>query len=105
MPFFRQKLYGEFELMGVPEQKLCSQHWQNVHQRMQTEEAACQLAGGEAEENGYVNYVFLLRICCVNQLVICKLHFSKILKVKTLINLLIFLSQEKNNNKNMHRHG
>ena len=99
MPFFRQKLYGEFELMGVPEQKLCSQHWQNVHQRMQTEEAACQLAGGEAEENGYVIYVFyvffLLRRCCVNQLVICKLHFSKILKVKTLINLLIFFSQEK----------
>ena len=65
---FLQKLYGEFELMGVPEQKLCSQHWQNVHQRMQTEEAACQLAGGEAEENGCV-LLFLLRIpCCVNQL-------------------------------------
>ena len=38
--------------MGVPEQKLCSQHWQNVEQRMQTEEAACSLAGGETEENG-----------------------------------------------------
>ena len=40
--------------MGVPENKLNSQHWQNVEQRMQTEEAACVLTGAEAEENGYV---------------------------------------------------
>ena len=38
--------------MGVPEQKLNSQHWQNVEQRMITEEAACVLTGAEAEENG-----------------------------------------------------
>ena len=49
---FFQKLYGEFELIGVPEQKLCSQHWQNIEQRMQTEEAACVLTGAEADENG-----------------------------------------------------
>jgi len=49
-----KKLYGEFELMGVPENKLNSQHWQNVEQRMQTEEAACVLTGAEAEENGEI---------------------------------------------------
>ena len=38
--------------MGVPENKLNSQHWQNVEQRMQTEEAACVLTGAEVEENG-----------------------------------------------------
>jgi hypothetical protein len=45
-------MYGEFELQGVPAQKLASQHWQNIEQRMQTEEAACVLTGAEAEENG-----------------------------------------------------
>ncbi len=50
--FLFQKMYGEFELQGVPEDKLSSQHWQNIEQRMQTEEAACALSGAEAEENG-----------------------------------------------------
>merc|ERR1712080_675639 len=47
-----QKLYGKFELMGVPENKLNSPHWTNIEQRMQTEEAACVLTGAEADENG-----------------------------------------------------
>ena len=47
-----QKLKGDFELCGVEENKLNSQHWQNVEQRMQTEEAAFALAGGEVAENG-----------------------------------------------------
>ena len=47
-----QKIYGEFELMGVHETKLATQQWQNINQRMQTEEAACVLTGAEAEENG-----------------------------------------------------
>ena len=50
--FFFQKIYGEFELMGVPEAKLNAQQWQSIEQRMQTEEAACVLTGAEAEENG-----------------------------------------------------
>ena len=85
--------------MGVPEQKLCSQHWQNVHQRMQTEEAACQLAGGEAEENGYVNSVFTIKMCRVNQLV-SKLHFSKNFKVRTFINLFSFYNLPKSLTQN-----
>ena len=47
-----QTLKGDFELCGVEENKLNSQHWQNVEQRMQTEEAAFALAGGEVAENG-----------------------------------------------------
>ena len=38
--------------MGVHETKLATQQWQNINQRMQTEEAACVLTGAEAEENG-----------------------------------------------------
>ena len=37
--------------MGVPENKLNSQHWQNVEQRMITEEAACDMSAAEAAEN------------------------------------------------------
>ena len=47
-----QKIYGEFELMSIPENKLNTQQWQSIEQRMQTEEAACVLTGAEAEENG-----------------------------------------------------
>merc|ERR1712223_670268 len=50
--FIVKKLKGDFELCGVEENKLNSQHWQNVEQRMQTEEAAFALAGGEVAENG-----------------------------------------------------
>ena len=32
--------------------KLNSQHWQSIEQRMQTEEAACVLTGADANENG-----------------------------------------------------
>lgn len=46
-----QKLYPEFELIGIAEQKLNSQHWQSVEQRMTTEEAACALTGAEADDN------------------------------------------------------
>ena len=47
-----QKIYAEFELQGVEEDKLNTQHWQSVEQRMQTEEAACVLTGAETGENG-----------------------------------------------------
>ncbi|CAB4059885.1 CADPS [Lepeophtheirus salmonis] len=45
------KIYNEYELQGVEEDKLNSQHWQAITQRMTTEEAACVLTGAEAEEN------------------------------------------------------
>ena len=32
--------------------KLNSQYWQSIDQRMQTEEAACVLTGADANENG-----------------------------------------------------
>ena len=49
-----QKLYSEFEMHGMEPDKLNSQHWQLVEQRMQTEEAACVLCQGEqgGNENG-----------------------------------------------------
>ncbi|XP_071749164.1 calcium-dependent secretion activator isoform X2 [Lepeophtheirus salmonis] len=46
-----KKIYNEYELQGVEEDKLNSQHWQAITQRMTTEEAACVLTGAEAEEN------------------------------------------------------
>eukprot|EP00095_Tigriopus_kingsejongensis_P011606 maker-scaffold859_size87536-snap-gene-0.9 protein:Tk11606 transcript:maker-scaffold859_size87536-snap-gene-0.9-mRNA-1 annotation:"calcium-dependent secretion activator isoform x4" len=46
-----KKLYPEFELIGISPDKLNSQHWQNVEQRMTTEEAACALTGAEADDN------------------------------------------------------
>ena len=49
-----QKLYSEFEMHGMEPDKLNSQHWQLVEQRMQTEEASCALCQGEqgGNENG-----------------------------------------------------
>ena len=48
-----QKLHAEFELQGIEAEKLNSQHWATIEQRMATEEAACQLTGTEMDENGY----------------------------------------------------
>lgn len=47
-----QKVYSDFELQGVMEDKLNSKAYQTVAQRMQTEEATCALTmnnhpGGE----------------------------------------------------------
>ena len=39
-----KKLYSDFELQGVMEDKLNSKIYQTVSQRMQTEEAACALS-------------------------------------------------------------
>jgi len=49
LPF--QKLYPEFEMMGIDVEKLNTQHWQSVEQRMQTEEAACALTAS-ADDDG-----------------------------------------------------
>ena len=49
---FFQKLHSEFEMHGMEPDKLNSQHWQLVEQRMQTEEAACVLCQGDQGENG-----------------------------------------------------
>lgn len=38
-----QKIYSDFELQGVMEDKLNSKAYQTVSQRMQAEEATCQL--------------------------------------------------------------
>lgn len=46
-----QKLYPEFEMIGVTEEKLGSQHWQSVEQRMTTEEATCTLTGADNDES------------------------------------------------------
>lgn len=48
-----KKLYSDFELQGVMEDKLNSKIYQTVSQRMQTEEATCALSmpqGGGDEE-------------------------------------------------------
>ena len=50
--FALQKLYAEYELQGITEEKLNSQHWQSFEQRMVTEEAACALTGADLDENG-----------------------------------------------------
>ena len=47
-----QKLYAEFEMQGLEEDKLDTPKWQSVQQRMQTEEAACVLTGADTGENG-----------------------------------------------------
>lgn len=41
--FFLQKIYSDFELQGVMEDKLNSKAYQTVSSRMQTEEATCAL--------------------------------------------------------------
>lgn len=38
-----QKIFSDFELQGVMEDKLNSKAYQTVSQRMQAEEATCQL--------------------------------------------------------------
>ena len=50
--FSRQKIHAEFELQGIEADKLNSQHWLSIEQRMTTEEAACQLTGADNDENG-----------------------------------------------------
>jgi len=47
--FSLQKIYSDFELQGVIEDKLNSKTYQTVFQRVQTEEATCSLTmpGGE----------------------------------------------------------
>jgi hypothetical protein len=46
-----QKVYTEYELQGVLEDKLASTHFAQVEQRMATEEATCQLQNAESSEN------------------------------------------------------
>lgn len=50
--YLTKKLYSEFEMHGMEPDKMNSQHWQLVDQRMQTEEAACVLCQGDQGENG-----------------------------------------------------
>lgn len=47
-----QKIYSDFELQGVMEDKLNSKAYQTIQQRMQTEEATCALTMGQAERDG-----------------------------------------------------
>ena len=47
-----QKLYTEYELQGMEEEKLNTNFYQQVAQRMATEEATCVLSNAEAAENG-----------------------------------------------------
>lgn len=42
-----QKIYSDFELHGVMEDKLNSKAYQTIAQRMQTEEATCALTLGQ----------------------------------------------------------
>lgn len=51
-----QKIYSDFELQGVMEDKLNSKAYQTIAQRMQTEEATCALTMGQAD--GYVKINF-----------------------------------------------
>ncbi|KAK9758792.1 MUN domain [Popillia japonica] len=44
-----KKVYSDFELQGVMEDKLNSKAYQTISQRMQTEEATCSLTLGQAE--------------------------------------------------------
>ncbi|XP_057672217.1 calcium-dependent secretion activator isoform X3 [Diorhabda carinulata] len=44
-----KKIYSDFELQGVMEDKLNSKAYQTIAQRMQTEEATCALTMGQAE--------------------------------------------------------
>lgn len=47
---FFQKIYSDFELQGVMEDKLNSKAYQTVSQRMQTEEATCALTMSSHED-------------------------------------------------------
>jgi calcium-dependent secretion activator len=45
-----KKLYSDFELQGVIEDKLNSKTYQTASQRMQTEEATCALTSGSSKD-------------------------------------------------------
>ena len=47
-----QKLYTEYELQGMEEERLNTHFYQQVTQRMATEEATCVLSNAEQAENG-----------------------------------------------------
>ncbi|KAF5298830.1 hypothetical protein FQR65_LT09580 [Abscondita terminalis] len=47
-----KKIYSDFELQGVMEDKLNSKAYQTISQRMQTEEATCALTIGQADREG-----------------------------------------------------
>lgn len=47
---FSQKMYTDFELQGVIDDKLNSKTYQTVASRMQTEEATCALSMSQADE-------------------------------------------------------
>lgn len=47
-----QKLYSDFELQGVMEDKLNSKAYQTVANRMQAEEATCQMSMPEGDDDG-----------------------------------------------------
>lgn len=49
-----QKIYSDFELQGVMEDKLNSKAYQTISQRMQTEEATCALTMGQNDREGYI---------------------------------------------------
>ncbi|KAA0189146.1 hypothetical protein HAZT_HAZT003413 [Hyalella azteca] len=46
VPFYFQKMYSDFELNGIEEEKLNTKSFQTISQRMTTEEAACVLIDG-----------------------------------------------------------
>lgn len=50
-----QKIYTDFELQGVTDDKLHSKAYQTVSQRMETEEATCILTEGQEERAAYVS--------------------------------------------------
>ena len=50
-----QKLYTEYELQGMEEERLNTHFYQQVTQRMATEEATCVLSNAEQAENGWVD--------------------------------------------------
>jgi hypothetical protein len=39
-------------MQGINEQKLQSQHWLSIEQRMTTEEASCELSGTANDDDG-----------------------------------------------------
>lgn len=45
-----QKLQPEFEMQGINEEKLHTQQWQSVEQRMATEEASCELSATDHDD-------------------------------------------------------
>ena len=47
-----QKIYTEYELQGMEEDKLNSNFYQQIEQRMATEKATCVLQNAEVNENG-----------------------------------------------------